>query len=96
MSTEPEIDWPPDVVEGVALDALTQRLMRQTRQAGYDEGYRDGRQFGAEEALRASTQLTTALASRPTQRAIAVLERLLRIVAEAEDERPSVYWSDEP
>jgi len=87
------IDW----LDGNGWHALSDReqaLLAKVRDAAYDQGYRDGQRFGAEEALRASTTLTTALESRPTQRAVKVLERLLGLDA-GDHERPSVYWSDE-
>jgi hypothetical protein len=87
----PIIDW----MNGMGYAELTapvRQLIAQAREAGYQRGYADGEKHGAAEALRASTELTTALVSRPTQRALAVLERLLGLDRSDEHERSSVYW----
>jgi len=92
--TDESIDW----VDGKGWYELTDReqaLLSKVHDEAYARGFRDGERFGAEEALRASTTLTTAFENRPTQRALRVLERLLGIVSTAENERGSVYWHTE-
>jgi hypothetical protein len=92
--TDESIDW----VDGKGWHELTDReqaLLSKVHDEAYAQGFRDGERFGAEEALRASTTLTTAFENRPTQRALAVLERLLAISSAGESERGSLYWSTE-
>ena len=66
--TDESIDW----VDGKGWYELTDReqaLLSKVHDEAYARGFRDGERFGAEEALRASTTLTTAFENRPTQRA---------------------------
>ena len=58
------------------------------------EGRAEGWQAGAEETLRAMTQLTTMVNDRRTVESLRLLLRVMDRVTE--DERPSVYWSTEP
>jgi len=58
-------------------------------EAAFDEGYAEGKQAGAREALQAMTHLTTMLNDRRTLEAVRLLARVFE---QLEDEQGSAYW----
>jgi flagellar biosynthesis/type III secretory pathway protein FliH len=91
--TDISIEWLSDSVEVQELNEREQRLMEQAREEGWNRGYSAGRQLGRREGLRAATTLNTALSQRHVAEA---LRLLAECASQADDERPSVYWSSEP